>query len=97
MEYKTVVKHETTHEGAGRFNFLARVFVLRVAFALCRPQERGRQCANCGSDKNRDKKLSGGVFFFLVVTFLYGKCMIRRPFTIAPNLVIGVTLSPLSV
>ena len=45
-----------------RKNFLARVFGVLVAFALCRPQERGRQCANSGG-KNRDKKLSDWIFF----------------------------------
>jgi hypothetical protein len=44
-------------------NFWLVFLSFRVGFALCRPQERGRQCANCGLSINRDKKLSIGIFF----------------------------------
>lgn len=79
MEYKTVVTHNPTHEGAGRGNILAGVFVLRGGFSSFASFPKGvgflfvvfstnkkPRLANVlkAWDKNPDKILSGGIFFY---------------------------------
>lgn len=95
MKYKTVVTHNTTHEGAGRVNFLASVFVLRGGFSSFASFPKGvgllfvvfftnknPRLANVlkAWDKNLDKKLSGGIFFYTQerweknkINFLWGR------------------------
>jgi hypothetical protein len=79
MKSETVVTHNTTHEGAGRENILAGVFVLRGGFSSFASFSKGvghlfvvfstnknPRLANVlkAWDKNPDKILRGGFFFY---------------------------------